>query len=78
MPASEQHQERERQTINLLEKLIKHNSEYGSNSDLTASGGEHQPLEKSIRDVKNFKKIMEKFKIDSSVEHLIQDSYKDG
>lgn len=77
MPASEQHQERERQTINLLEKLIKHNSEYGSNTDLTTSA-EHQPLEKSIRDVKNFKKIMEKFKIDSSVEHLIQDNYKDG
>lgn len=75
MPASEQLQERERQTINILEKLIKHNSEYGADSD---SAGEHQHLEKSIRDVKNFQKIMEKFKIDSNVENLIQDNYKDG
>lgn len=78
MPASEQHQERERQTINLLEKLIKHNSEYGADSDLSHSAGEHQQLEKSLRNVKNFQKIMEKFKIDSGVENLIQDNYKDG
>ncbi|XP_055315481.1 retinal homeobox protein Rx [Sitodiplosis mosellana] len=74
MPASEQLQERERQTLNILEKLIKHNSEYGADSD---SAGEHQHLEKSIRDVKNFQRIMEKFKIDSGVENLIQDNYKD-
>lgn len=78
MPASEQHQERERQTLNLLEKLIKHNSEYGADSDLTNSAGEQQQLEKSIRDVKHFQKMMEKFKIDSSVENLIQDNYKTG
>lgn len=78
MPATEQHQERERQTINLLEKLIKHNSEYGADSDLTNSSGDHQQLEKSIRDVKNFQKMMEKFKIDNNVENLIQDNYKTG
>lgn len=79
MPTTD-HQERERQTINILEKLIKHNSEYGADSDLTNSAGDHHQnnLEKSIRDVKNFQKIMEKFKIDSGVENLIQDSYKDG
>lgn len=77
MPASDQ-QERERQTINILEKLIKHNSEYGGDSEFTNSAGEHQHLEKSIRDVKNFQKMMEKFKIDNNVENLIQDNYKDG
>lgn len=78
MPASEQLQERERQTslmLTTLEKLIKHKSEYGADSD---GSGEHQHLEKSIRDVKNFHRIMEKFKIDSGVENLIQDNYKDG
>lgn len=78
MPTPDQHQERERQTLSIFEKLIKHNSEYGADSDLTNSGGEHQNLQKSLRDVKNFQKIMEKFKIDSSVENLIQDNYKDG
>lgn len=71
-------QERERQTLSIFEKLIKHNSEYGAGSDLTNSGGEHQHLQKSLRDVKNFQKIMEKFKIDSGVENLIQENYKDG
>lgn len=84
LPASEQHQERERQAINLLEKLIKHNSEYGAVGDLTNPAGEHpqhhhhQQFEKSLRDAKNFQKIMEKFKIDSGVENLMQNSYKDG
>lgn len=78
MPASEQLQERERQTINILEKLIKHNSEYGAELDLANSAGEHSHLEKSLRNVKNFQKIMEKFKIDGGVENLIQDNYKDG
>lgn len=88
MPASEQHQERERQTINILEKLIKHNSEYGADLEHTVNNsiGDHhhqlshhqQHLEKSLRDVKNFQKIMEKFKIDGSVENLMSDSYKDG
>lgn len=92
MPASE-HQERERQTINILEKLIKHNSEYGANLEHTVNNsiGDHhhhlshhqlnhhqQHLEKSLRDVKNFQKIMEKFKIDGNVENLMADSYKDG
>ena len=96
MPASEQHQERERQTINILEKLIKHNSEYGADLEHTVNNsiGDHhhhhhnhhhhqlnhhqQHLEKSLRDVKNFQKIMEKFKLDSNVENLMSDSYKDG
>lgn len=77
MPTSEQHQERDRQTINLLEKLIKHNSEYGADSNNSNHSSEHQ-LEKSLRDVKNFNKMMEKLKFDSSVENLIQDNYKDG
>lgn len=76
IPATDQLQERERQTLNILEKLIKHNSEYGADSDHTNSAGDH--LEKSLRDVKNFQKIMEKLKIDNSVENLLQDSYKDG
>lgn len=96
MPASEQHQERERQTINILEKLIKHNSEYGADLEHTINNSigldhqhhhnhhhhqlsqQQQHLEKSLRDVKNFQKIMEKFKIDGSVENLMSDSYKDG
>lgn len=95
MPASEQ-QERERQTINILEKLIKHNSEYGADLEHTVNNsiGDHhhhhhlhlnhhqlnqqQHLEKSLRDVKNFQKIMEKFKIDGTVENLMSESYKDG
>lgn len=90
MPTSEQHQERERQTLNILEKLIKHNSEYGADLEHTVNNsiGDHhhhhqlnqhqQNLEKSLRDVKNFQKIMEKFKIDGNVESLMSDSYKDG
>lgn len=78
MPATDQLQERERQTINILEKLIKHNSEYGADLEHTNSSSEHQHLEKSIRDVKNFQKMMEKFKIDGSVENLLPDNYKDG
>lgn len=77
LPTTDQ-QERERQTINILEKLIKHNSEYGADTDHSNITGEHQQLEKSIRDVKNFQKIMEKFKIDGSVENLLPDNYKDG
>lgn len=79
LPTTDQHQERERQTLNILEKLIKHNSEYGADTEHKNNTGEHQQnLEKSIRDVKNFQKIMEKFKIDGSVENLIPNNYKDG
>lgn len=77
MPANEQHPECDRQAINLLEKLIKHNSEYGAETNHSANSAEHQ-LEKSLRDVKNFNRIMEKLKFDSSVENIIQDNYKDG
>lgn len=75
MPANDP--ECDRQAINLLEKLIKHNSEYGADSNHSANTAEHQ-LEKSLRDVKNFNRIMEKLKFDSSVENIIQDNYKDG
>lgn len=84
LPASEQHQERERQAINLLEKLIKHNIEYGAGTNLKNSITDHhhqqqqQQLENSLRDAKTFQKMMEKFKIDNCGENLMQDNCKDG
>lgn len=67
-------QERERQAIILLEKLIKHNSEFGATAtDIDAK----QNFEKNLRDAKSLQKIMEKFKIDSA-DNLIEDNYKDG
>lgn len=77
MPASEQRPDCDRQAINLLEKLIKHNSEYGADTNHTANAAELQ-LEKSLRDVKNFNRIMEKLKFDNGVDNIIQDNYKDG
>lgn len=67
-------QERERQAIILLEKLIKHNSDFGATA--TDIDAKHH-LEKNLRDAKSLQKIMEKFKIDS-VENLIEDNYKEG
>lgn len=67
-------QERERQAIILLEKLIKHNSDF----DATTTDIDANPhSEKNLRDAKSLQKIMEKFKIDS-VDNLIEDNYKDG
>lgn len=67
-------QERERQAIILLEKLIKHNSDFGAAAtDIDAQ----QHFEKNLRDAKSLQKIMEKFQIDSA-ENLIEDNYKDG
>lgn len=67
-------QERERQAIILLEKLIKHNSDFGATAtDIDAK----QHLEKNLRDAKSLQKIMEKFQIDSA-ENLIEDNYKEG
>lgn len=66
-------QERERQAIILLEKLIKHNSEI---TGATANDADaKQYLEKNLRDAKSLQKIMEKFKIDSG-DNLIEDNYK--
>lgn len=62
IPASEQHPDCDRQTINFIQKLIKRNSEYGADAN----------------DVKNFNRIMEKLKYDNGVENIIQDNYKDG
>lgn len=68
-------QERERQAIILLEKLIKHNSDFSATVTEAADAKQH--FEKNLRDAKSLQKIMEKFKIDSA-ENLIEDNYKDG
>lgn len=68
-------QERERQAIILLEKLIKQNSDYGASATTDIDAAQH--FEKNLRDAKNLQRIMEKFKIDSA-DSLIEDNYKDG
>lgn len=69
---SDGHQ-RERQAIQLLEKLLTRNaSEFGASNDV-----EHlQHLVKNVRDAKHFHKIMEKFKLNA--DSVLDENFKDG
>lgn len=71
LKATDDHQERERQAFNFLEKLIKRNT----NENVISYNSEH--IEKNLRDAKHFQKIMEKFKLDET-DNLIDNNLKDG